>query len=239
MRIVVCDEQRMLAEALASALAARGYHVLATGATVKDVFDDVAAGRPDVCLLGLSPGEQLSVLDAVRSIHQRCPGTKVLVLSKLTDPETLSQLAGSGAVGLTHQDQSVDQIASALEAIAAGQSVLDPGPPRGPAPRTERLSELSPREREVLARIASGQSTRQMALAMGITVGTVRTYVKNVLAKLGAHSRLQLAALASRDGLLTGQPPAADVLPFADRPVSQPRRRSLPEERAADRGRGL
>jgi DNA-binding CsgD family transcriptional regulator len=83
--------------------------------------------------------------------------------------------------------------------------VLDPGPLRVPARDTNTLCELSPREREILARIADGQSTRQMSCAMNITVDTVRTYVKNVLAKLGAHSRLQLAALASRDGPLIDQ----------------------------------
>ena len=110
--------------------------------------------------------------------------------------------------GFIRKDQSVDQIASALDMISAGGSVLDPGLPRvrtrgrmRPQPKNP-LDELSPREKEIAARIAGGQSTRQMAFAMNITVGTVRTYVKNVLAKLGAHSRLQLAALASRDGLL-------------------------------------
>jgi DNA-binding NarL/FixJ family response regulator len=229
MRIVICDQQRMLAEALASALDARGYHVLAVGTTVSDVLGAIDIGSPDVCLLGWPPADQLSGLDAVYAIRQRYPGTKVLVLSEPTDPETLSQLVRSGVAGLTHQDQSVDQIASALDAIAAGQNVLDPGPPRVPAPRTERLSELSPREKEILARIVSGQSTRQMAFAMNITVDTVRTYVKNVLAKLGAHSRLQLAARASRDDLLIGQEPAADVLPLEDEPISRSRSRPLLE----------
>jgi two-component system nitrate/nitrite response regulator NarL len=231
MRIVICDQQRMLAEALASALDARGYHVLAVGATVSDVLSAVDVGRPDVCLLGLPPGDQLSGLEAVHAIHQRFHDTKVLVLSKPTDPETLSQLVRSGIAGLTHQDQSVDQIASALDAIAVGQNVLDPGPRRASVPRTERLSGLSPREKEILARIVSGQSTRQMAFAMNITVDTVRTYVKNVLAKLGAHSRLELAALASQDGLTIEQAPAADALCLANEPVSQSRRKSLLKER--------
>jgi DNA-binding NarL/FixJ family response regulator len=237
MRIVICDQQRMLAEALASALDARGYHVLAVGGAVSDVLSAVDAGRPDVCLLGWPPDDQLSGLDAIHAIRQRYPGTKVLVLSKPTAPETLSQLVRSGVVGLTHQDQSVDQIASALDAIAAGRNVLDPGPPRVLAPRTERLSELSPREKEIFARIVSGQSTRQMAFAMNITVDTVRTYVKNVLAKLGAHSRLQLAARASRDDLLIGQEPAADVFPLADEPISRSRRRPLLEETRSRRYR--
>jgi two-component system, NarL family, nitrate/nitrite response regulator NarL len=237
-KIVICDPQRMLAEALASALDARGYQVLAVTTTVSEVVIAVGAGRPDVCLLGLPPFDPLSGVDAVRAIRERYPSTKVLVLSEVTHPKTLSQLRRSGVEGLTHQDQSVDQIASALDAVVDGRNVLDPGPPRHPDRGTERLCELSPREKEILARIVSGQNTRQMSHAMNVTVGTVRTYVKNVLAKLGVHSRLQLAALASRDGSLIDQAPAVDSLPFADDPTSRSRRRSLLEERTRGKGRG-
>jgi DNA-binding NarL/FixJ family response regulator len=203
--------------------------VLAVTATVSDVLSVVGAGRPDVCLLGLQPGDQAGGIDAVREIRQRYPSTKVLVLSDVTDPESLSQLMRSGVAGLTHQDQSVDQIASALDTIAAGRNVLNHGPLQVPPRSTDRLCELSPREKEILARIVGGQSTRQMACAMSITVDTVRTYVKNVLAKLGAHSRLQLAALAIRDGLLIDQAPAAHV-PFAVEPISRSHSGSLRED---------
>jgi two-component system, NarL family, nitrate/nitrite response regulator NarL len=218
MKILICDRQRMLAEALASALDARGYHVLAAATTVDDAVSAVGAYTPDVCLLGLQPGHELSGSDDVRAFLQRYPGTKVLVLlSEVTYPETLSRLVRSGVAGLTNQDQSVAQIALALDAIEAGRNVLDPGSQRVPARGAKQLCELSPREREILTRIVGGQSTRQMSFAMNITVDTVRTYVKNVLAKLGAHSRLQVAALATRDGLLIDQALAADVLPYGAR----------------------
>jgi two-component system nitrate/nitrite response regulator NarL len=113
--------------------------------------------------------------------------------------------------------------------IAAGGSVLGPGLPRArgrvrvrPQPRRP-IDELSPREREIVTRILGGQGTRQMAFAMNITVGTVRTYVKNVLAKLGAHSRLQLAALASRDGWLIDLAPTQAALTPAGMPIARTR----------------
>jgi two-component system, NarL family, nitrate/nitrite response regulator NarL len=213
MKILICDQQLMLAEALASALDARGYDVLAVTTTVSDTCDAIGDCVPDVCLLGLQAGHQLNGPETVRAILQRYPGTKVLVLSEVTAPEALSQLIRSGVAGVTHQGQSVAQVAETLDATEAGRNVLDPGPLQVPARDTNRLYQLSPREKEVLARIAGGQSTRQMSCAMNITVDTVRTYVKNVLTKLGAHSRLQLAALASRDGLLIDQVTAADTLP--------------------------
>jgi two-component system nitrate/nitrite response regulator NarL len=211
MKILICGQQLMLAEALAAALDARGYDVLAVTTTIGDPRDGVADYVPDVCLLGLQAGHQLSGPDTVRTILQRYPGTKVLVLSEVTAPEMLSQLIKIGVAGLIHQDRNVAQIAETLDAIEAGQNVLDPGPMKVPARDTNRLGELSPREKEILARIVGGQSTRQMSSAMDITVDTVRTYVKNVLAKLGAHSRLQLAALASRDGLRIDQATAANA----------------------------
>ena len=76
-----------------------------------------------------------------------------------------------------------------------------------------------------------------MSLAMNITVDTVRTYVKNVLAKLGVHSRLQLAALASRDGLLIDRATAAAVFASADKRVSRRDHTALREERARVRRR--
>jgi two-component system nitrate/nitrite response regulator NarL len=211
MKILICGQQLMLAEALAAALDARGYDVLAVTTTIGDPRDGVADYVPDVCLLGLQAGHQLSGPGTVRTILQRYPGTKVLVLSEVTAPEMLSQLIKIGVAGLIHQDRNVAQIAETLDAIEAGQNVLDPGPMKVPARDTNRLGELSPREKEILARIAGGQSTRQMSSAMNITVDTVRTYVKNVLTKLGAHSRLQLAALASRDGLRIDQATAANA----------------------------
>jgi two-component system, NarL family, nitrate/nitrite response regulator NarL len=213
MKILICGQQLMLAEALAAALDARGYDVLAVTTAIGDPRNGVADCVPDVCLLGLQAGHQLSGPDTVRTILQRYPGTKVLVLSEATAPETLSALIKIGVAGLIHQDRNVAQIAETLDAIEAGQNVLDPGPLKVPARDTNRLGELSPREKEILARIAGGQSTRQMSSAMNITVDTVRTYVKNVLTKLGAHSRLQLAALASRDGLRIDQATAASAFP--------------------------
>jgi two-component system nitrate/nitrite response regulator NarL len=158
----------------------------------------------------------------------------LVLLSAITDPETVSRLVRSGVAGLAHQDQSIEQIAAALDAIEAGRNVLDPGPLRPPARDRNRLCQLSPREQEILTRIVGGQSTSQMAYAMNITANTVRTYVKNVLAKLGAHSRLQLAALASRDGLLIDQASAADDFPAGKR-VTRSRHIPLTEERARAR----
>jgi two-component system nitrate/nitrite response regulator NarL len=207
MRLVLCDDQRMLAEALGAALQARGYQVLAVTVTATDGVTAVAIHDPDICLLGLRfPGHD-SGADAARAIRQHHPRTKVLVLSALTDPDMVSEVMDIGVAGFISKDQRIDEIAQALDVVALGGAVFNAGLRRVEKHRTMSAAkhgwdELAPREKEILARIVEGQSTKQMARAMSITSGTVRMYVRNVLTKLGARNRLQVAALASREGLL-------------------------------------
>jgi two-component system, NarL family, nitrate/nitrite response regulator NarL len=207
MRLVLCDDHRILCEALAAAFEARGHQVLAVTTTATAGVTAVAVHDPDICLLDLRFPDAENGLYAARVIAQHHSRTRVLVLSGAADPQMLSEAIGLGVAGFIPKDQSVDKIADALDVIASGGAVFDTGLHRGVASRRWRrsmhpLDRLTPREREILARIVDGQSTKQMARAMGITTGTVGIYARNVLTKLGVHSRLQAAALASREGLL-------------------------------------
>jgi two-component system nitrate/nitrite response regulator NarL len=215
MRLVLCDDERILGEALAVALEARGHMVLAITTTPADGIAAVAAHHPDICLLDLHFEGHESGLDAARAICQDYPGTSVVVLSGIAGADTLSKAVEVGVAGFIRKDQNVAEIAHVLDVVAAGGAVFDPGLLRDAVTSTARgkdpLGELTPRETEILSRIAAGESTRQMARAMSVTTNTIRTYVKNMLAKLGVHSRLQAAALARREGLLDRPPP--DVPP--------------------------
>jgi two-component system, NarL family, nitrate/nitrite response regulator NarL len=203
MRLVLCDDHELLAQALAVALEARGHQVLAVTTTPAAGVAAVAASRPDICLLDLRFPEDGNGLDAARAIGQQYPQTKVLMLSGLAAPQTVDEAAKLGVAGYIAKDQSVSEICGALDMIAAGRTVFSPGPrSRGSDGGRYRraLDTLTPREKEVLTLIVAGKSTVCIARAMGVTTGTVRIYVGNVLAKLGVHSRLQAAALASELG---------------------------------------
>lgn len=207
MRLVLCDDNRILCDALAAALEPRGHQTLAIATTANDGVAAVAGCHPDACLLDLRfPGGD-DGLGAARAIRQNYPDTAVLVLSALTDPATSSRAREIGVAGFLVKDQNIDQIADALDVIAAGGQAFTPVRARVPSPRrvparpSYPLSALTQREREVLRRIARGQSTGQMAREMEITTSTLRTYVRNALAKVGVHSRLEAAALVSRGGL--------------------------------------
>jgi two-component system, NarL family, nitrate/nitrite response regulator NarL len=204
MRLVLCDDNRLLCEALASVLQARGHRVVAITTCVADVIEAVARHRPDACLLDLRLPDG-GGLDAARAIRHDHPDTKIVVLTCLTDPAVLPEAKKIGVAGFLRKDLRADTIIGALDVISTGGVVFGPryssqANSRAPTPpRQDLLGRLTPRETQVLWRIVAGQSTGQMAREMDVATSTLRSYVKNILAKLGAHSRLQAAAIASRE----------------------------------------
>jgi two-component system nitrate/nitrite response regulator NarL len=206
MRLVLCDDNRILGDALAAALRARGHQVMAITTSVAGGIAAVGEHLPDACLLDLRFPSGEDGLTAARAIRLRYPDTAVVILSGTSDPAAAWEARELGVAGFLSKDQNVCQIAHALDMVASGRRVFDPRLPSHAGPvvprRAHPLYELTPRESEVLRRIVAGQSTGQMATEMNIAASTLRTYVKNLLTKLGTHSRLQAAALASREGLL-------------------------------------
>jgi two-component system nitrate/nitrite response regulator NarL len=193
-RLVLCDDNRNFCEALAVALEARGHQALAIATTADESVAAVAAHQPDACLLDLRFHHGGDGLGAARVIRDRYPGTAVLVVSGRADKAAALAARQADVAGASGKDRELDRIAAALDVIAAVRSAHGHGPQHGENP----LATLTPRETEVLGRIVAGQSTKRMAHEMGVTTETLRTYVKNVLGKLGAHSRLEAALLASR-----------------------------------------
>jgi two-component system, NarL family, nitrate/nitrite response regulator NarL len=198
MRLVLCDDNRIFCEALAVALEARGHRAMAIATTADESVAAVGRYQPDACLLDLRFHSGGAGLGAARMIRDRYPETAVLVVSGRPDKATFLAAKKIGVAGVFGKHQELDRIAAALDVIAASRSAAA-GPPEPEAPPDDDLlAGLTPRETEVLRRITAGQGTRKMAAEMNVTTETLRTYVKNVLAKLGAHSRLEAAALASK-----------------------------------------
>ena len=203
MRIVLCDNNRILCEALASMLQARGHPVLAIATTADDSIAAVAANRPDACLLDLRFPDG-SGLDVARAIRRSVPETKIVVFSRITDPAVVSEAKKIGVAGFLRKDQRSEAITGALGVISAGRTAFDAGSWRQPSrrtipsPREELLGRLTPRERQVLQRIVAGQSTGQMAREMNVAMSTLRSHIGGILNKLDAHSQVQAAAIASR-----------------------------------------
>ena len=202
MRLVLCDDNRILCEALASVLQARGHRVLAIATRASEGVAAVCAQKPDACLLDVRLPDG-SGIDAAQAMHKRYPDAKIVMLTCLDDLSVVSEAKKVGVVGFLRKDQKVDAIVQAVEVVGAGGMAFDPAATR---PQGRRMTDknrehcrgaLTTRETEVLRRIVAGQGTRQMADEMGVTISTLRSYVKSVLTKLGVHSRLEAAAIAS------------------------------------------
>lgn len=177
--------------------------------------------RPDVVLLDLHmPG--LSGRDAARMITRETPDSHVLMLTVSEEADDLFETLRAGACGYLLKNIEAETLVSAIRTAAHGESVISPqmmnklltgvrteSPTESPAgsPPGE-IEKLTPREREILACIARGQSNKEIARELEVAESTVKIHVQNMLRKLGLCSRVQAAVYAVENGL--GAPAGRD-----------------------------
>jgi two-component system nitrate/nitrite response regulator NarL len=201
MRLLVCDDHRLLLDALSMALTDRGYTVVATALDPDEAVEAARIYQPDACLLDVK-FPHANGLSAIGRIHEVSPNTKVVMLSGSVNRSLVADAIGEGAQGFVGKEKPVDVICEALEMAHQGhlavdllllQEVLRPhGQNDDPLWMLKFLTE---REWEVMRCIMDGLSTEQMADQLQVQRSTARTHVQNLLTKLGVHSRLQAAAL--------------------------------------------
>jgi two-component system, NarL family, nitrate/nitrite response regulator NarL len=207
MRIVIASDHLMFADALGNALAVHGIAVLSRCGTAQELLGAVARYEPDICLLG--PGfSEAGTLDVLRKIGMRHPAIKVVLFSDSSDPATISAAVEAGAAGFITKDQHMPDVIGTLVRVrdgehAFGEDQAEPRPrrpgPFGPAHYPPRM--LTFRELQVLRLMTEGESTKQIARSLAISLSTARTHVQSALVKLGAHSRLEASSIVARYGL--------------------------------------
>ncbi|MDT0323290.1 response regulator transcription factor [Streptomyces millisiae] len=219
-RVVVADDRRLVAEALASALRVRGHRVLGAGAPAARAADLAISKQPDVCLFGLTAPDAPGALDPVLRIRRECPRVAVVVLGPVPRPRGVAAAFAAGARGYVRHDERIEGVERAMVKAKAGEAAVAPQllreafsdllhPRTGPDAEGARLAALlTEREADVLSRIVEGEDTRRIAAGLGVAPSTARTHVQRLLTKLGTASRLEAAALAVRTGLLDHLPPA-------------------------------
>jgi two-component system nitrate/nitrite response regulator NarL len=206
-RIVVCDDDRLLLESLSRALELKGFTVQAATSTPDEAVAAVRRLRPDVLLidLGFPDGHGL---DAAREVRARYPETRVVILTASQEPASLLEADKLGLAGYVGKDQRLDGIVEALRRAAQGQGRVDRallrrvgGTGARTAGRLSVLDKLTAQERVVLDCLGDGLSTSEIVARLGISHTTVRSHIQAILAKLGVHSRLQaVAMLRDEDG---------------------------------------
>jgi two-component system nitrate/nitrite response regulator NarL len=141
-----------------------------------------------------------------QEILESNPEVMVVALSAIDDPRTIAEARRLGFRGYLTKDASVGKLVRTVRAVAKGETVM---PFAGSLPRAERdvapvylVTQLTPREREVLELLARGESGASMAQTLDISANTVRTHVQSILTKLQVHSRLEAVAVAVRHSLI-------------------------------------
>lgn len=209
-RVLICDDQEVVREGLRVILkGVREIEIVGTAQDGRQALALLPAAQPDVVLMDLKmPG--LNGVQATRHIHQGYPGVRVLILTTYDDDEWVFDAIRSGAAGYVLKDAPAEDLIAAIQTVAAGQTPVHPKVAakvfaqiaRTVPTDATRLSELSEREREVLALLAQGLSNADIAGRVHLSEGTVRNYVSAILGKLGVADRTQAAILGIRAGLL-------------------------------------
>lgn len=212
LRVVLAEDDVLLREGVASLLERSGLEVLGQAGDGTELLDLARRTRPDIVVVDvrMPPTHTTEGLQAARELRREFPGIGILVLSAHADVEqAMELLAGGRSIGYLLKSRITDvaEFVAALERIAGGGSVIDPGLVQelvSAQRRDDPLAVLSAREREVLAQMAQGQSNAGIARRLFITEGTVEKHVRSVLAKLNLpetddHHRRVLAVLAFLD----------------------------------------
>lgn len=150
-------------------------------------------------------------VDATQRIMQSCPDVKVLMLTMANDEEIVARALRAGARGYVLKDTDPDAVIDALRTVAQGGVVLGPGIgtsvlttlQRGPVELPAPFNQLTSRERDILGRLALGDTNARIARHFGLSEKTVRNQLSAIFAKLGVADRVQAALLARDVGLGT------------------------------------
>jgi two-component system, NarL family, nitrate/nitrite response regulator NarL len=208
MNVVICDDHRLFSDALAKVLTARSWNIITCAVDPAHAVAAVAREPAEACLMDLTFPNGDTGIEGIESVHAASPNTRVIVLTATSDPNLIMRAVEAGADAILFKDDDIDHIVDVVErgdhemSHSALKYAEKASPHAGPANGADDLARfLTDREREVLDRLAHGESGKQLARNMGIAYSTARTHIQSVLAKLGVHSRLEAVAFAVENGL--------------------------------------
>jgi two-component system, NarL family, response regulator LiaR len=201
--------------------------------TFLDVFDDMElighAGngieaiqlckelQPDIVLMDVVMPE-MGGIEATRAILANSPDIRIIALTSFDDEEKIREMLAAGATGYMLKNSSIDDLAHIVRAAHVGASIaLSPEVTNkllhstGKTESAEPVSShnLSPRELEVLSLLVDGLSNREIARDLTISLGTVKTHVSMIIAKLEVNNRVEAATLAVRQNIVARPPDLA------------------------------
>lgn len=212
MRVLLIDDHALVRKGIEELLQSRGIDVVGSAGSGMEGVELAKSLSPDIILLDIKMPD-INGLDTLKILHDQNIDIPVLMLSMSRDESDLARALREGARGYLLKDMDPDDLIPALNDAINGQNVVAKelvgaltniiqGKPskQEPIEPATPLSELTPREQEILAHIAEGESNKVIARNLGISDGTVKLHVKAILRKLGIHSRVEAAVIAVEHG---------------------------------------
>jgi DNA-binding NarL/FixJ family response regulator len=200
-RILIADDHSVVREGLVSLVKRKSdMVVVAEAGNGREAVELWKEHRPDVTLLDLRMPE-LDGVGAIKEIRQLDENAQIVVLTTFDGDEDIYRAIKAGAKAYLLKDTARDALVDTVRRVHAGETYL---PPQLAAKLAERVSgeALSPREMEVLQRMAVGKSNKEIGGELFISEGTVKTHIKSIFSKLDVVSRTEAVATATRRGLI-------------------------------------
>ena len=213
-RVFLVDDQSMIRAGFKSMLGKdTRFAVAGDCGDPRAAIPAIGQALPDVVLLDISmPG--LSGIDAIAQIRKIHPRARIVMLTHHEGETFVEQALQAGADGYLSKDSDPAELALAIESVHRGKMYLSPkvagvlvSRARGGANMvqvgTSKVQSLTPREREVFQLLALGKSNKEVAKALGMSLGTAKKHRENLQRKLDCHSAAELALLAIKEGLIS------------------------------------
>jgi len=209
--VLVADDHPVVRRGIVALLASvEGVQVVAEAANGADALREAQLCHPDVVIMDI----QMPVMDgieATRRIATQLPEVAVLVLTMFEDDESVFAAMRAGARGYLLKGAEQEDMLAAIRSVAAGQVVVGPSVAKrllgylsAPPGRNTPFPDLTPREREILDRVAQGHSNHAIARGLGVASKTVANHMSAVLTKLQVATRAEAIILARDQGLGRG-----------------------------------
>src|SRR5512147_1284684 len=208
LRVLLADDHALVRAGMRSLLRdIPGVEVVGEAADGAEALVVAARERPDAVLLDIAM-KGMSGLEAAARFREQLPGIKVIILSMHASEEYVLQALRAGAAAYLIKDSATAELELALKSVMRGETYLSPAISRQVVEGYVRRmgagaaeDPLTPRQREVLKRIAEGRSTKEIAFALGLSVKTVETHRAQVMERLGIRDVAGLVRYAMRTGL--------------------------------------
>lgn len=200
---LVADDHPAVVEAVADVLSEHGIEVAGRARDGHEAAQKIEASQPKVALLDLRmPG--LSGIEVARRVGRSSPGTAVILYTAFGDRALLTEALDAGARGFVLKEAPLAEVVRAVELVASGRTYVDPvlAGVLSSSAATEKILQLTQRERDVLRLLADGMSNEEIGKTLFISPETVRTHVRKAMAKLDADTRTQAVATALRQSLI-------------------------------------